>query len=162
MPHSLGAPNAALRADVGHETYPDPAFGQRPWGDRINWDVQFLLATSADVSAMRGAIDLAKASSRQSGTVDVAGVMNALAPIINAHSIPTAGGPDPGGTHPRRGNSQQDLLLTTMGWAFGELVREDAFKTTADAAAWLERNLGAETPPAPPTGQTQAPASGGD
>lgn len=42
----------------------------------------------------------------------------------------------------RRGNSHQDMLLTTYGYAFGQKVKNGDFKTRQEAADWLRENLG--------------------
>jgi len=165
MPSARGATDAALRADVGHEILGDPAVYAHP-STVTGWEAQFNAATDGDVRIMRAAIDLAKSSSRASGVVDVAGVMSVLAPIVQDHAIPRTGNPGDDADNARRGNSQQDLLLTTMGWAFGELVQDGAFASKEGAAQWLERNLG-QPPAAAPTGQRvrdsggSSPPSGG-
>lgn len=47
------------------------------------------------------------------------------------------------GNEPGRvGNSKQDLLNTSFGIAFGELVRSGKFQTCGEAADWLENNVG--------------------
>lgn len=47
------------------------------------------------------------------------------------------------GSEPGRvGNSKQDLLNTSYGMAFGQLVRDGKLKTADDAADWLYRNVG--------------------
>lgn len=44
-------------------------------------------------------------------------------------------------TEVHSGNSLQDLRCTVAGFHFGRLIRSGCFRTAADAARWLERNL---------------------
>jgi hypothetical protein len=54
-------------------------------------------------------------------------------------------GDEPG----RVGNSKQDLLNTSYGMAFGQLVRQGKLETREQAADWLFHNLGAGAKPLP-------------
>ena len=47
-------------------------------------------------------------------------------------------GDEPG----RVGNSKQDLLNTSYGFAFGQLVRQGGLTTRQQAANWLHDNVG--------------------
>lgn len=54
------------------------------------------------------------------------------------------------GNEPGRvGNSKQDLLNTAYGIAFGRMVRRGDFASPSQAADWLDRHLGAQTPSLP-------------
>ena len=93
------------------------------------FQTQYDTATKADISAFEKA--LSHISNDPSKTVDIETLNTDLAPIMGRIKSTI-----------NNGNSKQDLRLTALGWKFGDLIRSNAFKSNAEAANWLERNLG--------------------
>jgi RHS repeat-associated protein len=151
-------PEFALRLDIGHELKadPGPAGLLGPIANKLNpfgspapdpFSEQYLMSTAADVKTFQTA--LKNLSSDPEATLDLVRLAKDLYSISSRIPKP-----------PSSGNSEQDLLLTAVGWKFGELLKAGKFKDSEQAARWLARNLKGG-PPAPgkgpPPGQ-HAPA----
>lgn len=111
------------RLAIGHELAPDPRFGNLIDG----FENQFQAATDEHVRAFRRAVS--RMSDDPNAHVDLESLREDLQPFIA--DIDSS----------LRGNSVQDLLLTAVGWRFGEMLRERRFENSEQASNWLERSL---------------------
>ena len=121
----------AMRLDIGHELAADPSFSWDPREMRAGFQRQYDAATAADVRVFERA--LSRMSSDPNGTINLGQLRKDLAPIIGKID------------ETNRGNSASDLMLTAVGWKFGDMVTAGKFGTRGQAAAWIERNLGEAT-----------------
>lgn len=72
------------------------------------------------------------AAASQGDRMEAHALVEQALPDLSVH------GAEPG----RVGNSKQDLLNTSYGMAFGQLVRDGKLVTSEDAATWLYQNVG--------------------
>jgi hypothetical protein len=106
---------------------------------------QYHSTTDRDVQDFENALSIVRAAGPR-GNVNMDALDDALAPIVERHSIPVA---ENSVQQNRHGNSVEDLRLTALGFAFGEMSArspaEGGFRNGEERAAWIERNL---APPA--------------
>jgi len=113
------------RAAIGHEKVGD---GE---GGVLNSIRQTWQTNHEDVTHFESAVESAKAGKRDDVKKDMAKILT---------DLPYEHEPWPA-SHPRRGNSHQDLALTAYGYALEQKIQDGSLATAQDVAQWLEKNL---------------------
>ncbi len=175
-PAQMSNQEVALRLTIGHEKRPDPPGGvaifidiittglierylaegpegeteeerdrrvgeaiEREIGQKIQeviaaFRAQFQATTDDDIAAWSAA----QAQLGTGNTLDRSALEGSTSPLNRIAVDPS-----------QRGNSQQDLRLSLVGWKLGQLIQSGAFPDRTSLARWIRTNLGPA--PAPPT-----------
>jgi hypothetical protein len=128
---TLKTREVAMRLDIGHELRADPtpieALNCVATTTFCPFLEQYKKTTSTDVKTFEKA--LKNLSSDPDATLELARLKKDLAPIIAKIPVNSSG------------NSEQDLLLTAIGWKFADIIAANGFKNSSQAADWLNNNL---------------------
>ncbi len=126
----------AMKVDIGHELAEDPELpcvnAQESLQAIDGWRKQYSLCRLGHIFAFESA--LKNMNDTADGVVDLEKLERDLEPLLG-EIVET-----------RLGNSRADMLLTLLGWKFGEMLMEGKLKTRKATAQWIERNLGDGVP----------------